>query len=180
MEGKGRSSLILLFQQCSNFSSRACRYIFKLDLMRRCHLNRNCLILPCVDTKGEDGAKILKLQPNTVACVFLPGVFGEDGCFQQPVSHHGWGAWNQPHSSRPLCFSLSASTELVQHFAPCLACYPVLLLEVGLEHPELPCALGKAVKAGLKAGHHCPGVWLSPTWAAGCHNGQCCYSYDLV
>lgn len=133
---------MLLFQKYSNFSSSVCRYIFKQDLMRRCHLNRNCLILPCVDTKG---AEIFRLQPTTAAyaspCLEL---FGEDGASSSLFPSHRWGAWNQPHSSRPLCFSLftlCCHTESVQHFAQCLPCGPVLLLGVGLEHPELPSAL---------------------------------------
>lgn len=144
MEGKGRSSLMLLFQKCSSFSSR---YICKQDLMRRCHLDWNCQILPLVDTKWVDGAEILRLQPTTAAYV-------SPSLHQQSLPRAFWRGWVQPVSF-PWMGSLGSASQLqtsvlfpcpalVQHFAQCLPCYLGAAAGVGLQLPELPRALGEA------------------------------------
>lgn len=61
-----------------------------------------------------------------------------------PVSSPRMGSLESA-SQLVLCFSLAATIELVQCCAQCLACYLCAAAQDGLEHPELPSTLGKAV-----------------------------------
>lgn len=189
MEGKG-SSLMFLFQKYSDFSSSACRYIFKQDLMRRCHLNWNCLVLPCVDTKGDDGAEIFRLQPTTAAYV-------SPSLHQQSLPRAFWGGWVLPAAfSFPWVGSLESASQLqasvlfscCHHrigaaFGTVPGLFPVCCCSGwGWNTLTSPLPWGRlsGCKGCLvvKADHHCPGEWLAPSWAAwapaGCDNGQCC------
>lgn len=164
MEGEAGSSFMLLFQKYFNFSSSTCRYLFKQDLMRRCHVNWNCLILPCVDTKGDDGAEIFRLQPTTAA--FVP-----PSLHQQPLPGAFWGEGVLPAacflpmdgelgiSSTKVLFTC-CSHRIGADFAQCLSPYLCATAGVGLKHPELPPNLGRAawwerlVTAGLECDCH--------------------------
>lgn len=177
MEGNGRSSLMLLFQRCSSFSSRC---ICKQDLMRRCHLDWNCQILPpCWQKRSWWSWDIQIAAYHSSICVSHPppalpaqsflGRMGASSLFPP----HGWEL-GISLTAPDLCFSLA------QHWcstlpSACLVTW-VLLLGWGCSSLSSPMPWGR-LAAKKQAGHHCPGVWVSPRWAArapaGSDNGQC-------